>query len=108
MRRQEAIANLVISFGPIASAAVFFPFVSQAILAPIEFGFFTLASYAVGLALFLLAKASLLRRGVLFSFGSGPMTPRYRLAYRTGYALMGLGLVATLTSLAVLDANVTP
>lgn len=47
----------------------------------------------IGFALLLLAKSSILKRGIYTSWGSRLMTPGFRLSYRAGYALMILGAV---------------
>ncbi len=50
---------------------------------------------ASGFCLFAVAKASLLRQKRWVSFGTAHMTPRHRIAYRIGYALMIAGAVVT-------------
>src|SRR5882724_210053 len=47
--------------------------------------------YALGFALFLVAKLSLIRSGRVITFGSRLMRPGYRVLYRLGYALMAAG-----------------
>ena len=55
-----------------------------------------LVLYALGFALFLVAKLSLIRSGRLVTFGSRLMRPGYRALYRVGYALMAAGTLFTL------------
>ena len=52
-----------------------------------------------GLILFLLAKASVIRRGQLFTFGSRSMSKAMRRCYRLGYVLCGLGIALALGTL---------
>lgn len=44
----------------------------------------------IGFLLFLMAKLSLIVRGVYVSWGSRRMSPAFRVCYRLGYTLMGL------------------
>ena len=55
-----------------------------------------LVLYALGFALFLVAKLSLIRSGRVITFGSRFMRPGYRVLYRLGYALMAAGALFTL------------
>jgi len=50
---------------------------------------------ASGFCLFAVAKASLFRQERWVSFGTAHMTPRHRIGYRIGYALMIAGAVVT-------------
>ena len=50
----------------------------------------------VGLAMFVVAKLSVIRRGVLVSFGSQRMSPTMRRLYRLGWVLMLPGGIVTL------------
>ena len=95
MGQREALANAVILFAPLAIGLVLTFFTLNAFAAPLGFAWFTLGLYVTGLALFLLAKVSLLRRGVWVSFGSAEMSAWNRRAYRAGYTLMVLGCLAT-------------
>src|SRR2546428_2345032 len=56
----------------------------------------SLTLYALGFALFLVAKLSLIRSGRVITFGSRLMRPGYRVLYRLGYALMAAGALFTL------------
>jgi len=56
----------------------------------------SLTLYALGFALFLVAKLSLIRSGRVITFGSRLMRPGYRVLYRLGYALMAAGTLFTL------------
>jgi hypothetical protein len=47
----------------------------------------------LGFGCFLVAKLSLLTRGIHASWGPGPMTPGYARLYKAGYALMALGIL---------------
>ena len=50
----------------------------------------------VGLALFVLAKMSVIRAGRLVSFGPRAMSPRMRVFYIVSYVLLAIGTVAVL------------
>ena len=52
-----------------------------------------------GFLLFLIAKLSLIARGVYVSWGSRRMSPAFRVCYRLGYALMVLAILVGLASL---------
>jgi hypothetical protein len=49
----------------------------------------------LGFAVFVVAKASVLRRGRWISFGSRAMSPAMGNMYRVGYWLMVVGILAT-------------
>ena len=104
MGQQQAAANLVIFLFPLAFAFVFGFFALNAYLEPYGFAYFTLGLYGLGLTLFLVAKLSLLRRGIPISFGSARMSPWNRRAYRSGYALMLVGAFATFVLVEVLSS----
>jgi len=55
--------------------------------------------FSLGFLLFLIAKTSLLIRGIYVSWGSNSMSPVFRIFYRVGYGLMMAGLLATLFTL---------
>jgi len=93
MGRSEAIVNLILISAPLAIGLVVGMLAVPALKAPVAFGYFTLACLLLGFVLFLAAKWRLVRRGVLFSFGSSRMAPWPRRAYRLGYAFMALGTV---------------
>ena len=78
---------------------------AYAVSAPLGFGWFTLGLYTAGLLLFLVAKASNLRRGIRVSFGSDAMSPWNRRAYRVGYLLMAFGGIATVAFFVALGAS---
>src|SRR5260370_19699957 len=59
----------------------------------------SLTLYALGFALFLVAKLSLIRSGRVITFGSRLMRPGYRVLYRLGYALLAAGGLFTLRPL---------
>jgi len=75
-------------------AAIFVP---TAVQNPTRVGWMSLSAYVLGFGLFLLAKISVFRQGNWLSFGSDRMVPSYRWTYRTGYFLMGLGFLLTLS-----------
>jgi bacteriorhodopsin len=50
---------------------------------------------AIGLAIFLVAKISLLSKGVRFSFGTKKMSNQMANLYRVGYWLMVVGIIFT-------------
>jgi hypothetical protein len=62
--------------------------------APHAFSLFILVLYGLGLTLFLSAKISQIRNGVLISFGSSRMSVSSRHAYRAGYFPMFFGIAA--------------
>jgi len=49
----------------------------------------------VGFILFLIAKFSVLSKGIKFSFGTGHMSPIMANIYRVGYWLMLVGILCT-------------
>ncbi len=57
---------------------------------PVAFGI-----TGVGFVLFVIAKASVLRRRKWISFGTSAMTPSRSNMYRFGYWLMAVGILAT-------------
>jgi len=95
MGKNSAAAAMLIFCGPLVVGLPFAVLGTYASVAPLGFACFTIALYALGASLFLLAKTSLLRRGALVSFGSARMSPWNRRAYRAGYTLMMLGCLAT-------------
>ncbi len=89
----------IIHIGPIAlglMGLVLVILIGNASDNPIGFARLTMWLYGIGFALFLIPKLSLVRQGIRISFGSVRMSPWHRRMYRTGYCLMGLGLVFTL------------
>jgi len=71
-------------------AALLFPYLWRAMLIlP-----FTLS--LLGLAFLIIAKISLFRRGIWFSFGSQLMTRGYAKLYTLSYYLMGIGVLLLL------------
>ncbi len=105
MSKQSAIANAVILYAPISSSVIFVGFAVNALANPLGFSYFVIVMYIAGLALFLAAKISLLRRGIRVSFGSSAMSPWSRRAYRAGYALMLVGFAAMWVSSSVSVAS---
>lgn len=95
MGRTRALLNLSILCAPIAIGLVMGLLVMSAIFEPISFGWFTLGLYLIGLALFLCAKWSLLRRGITISMGSSEASVWNRRAYRAGHTLMVFAIFAT-------------
>lgn len=93
MSQRRAAWNLVIQAGPPLLGIAVLALAAGARRAPrLAFATATVLC-GVGFALFFLAKASLFRRQRWFSFGSRDVTPRHRLTYRIGYALMVVGCV---------------
>ena len=101
MGKKGALATALIYLTPLFLGFALTGLSVSAEAAPLRFARFTHALFGAGLALLVLAKASLLRRGIYVSFGSSAMSPWNRRAYRSGYALMLLGLLATLALLMV-------
>ena len=60
-----------------------------------------LAFYLVGFVCFLVAKLSVLRQGIWFSWGTRLMTRGYARLYRTGYIIMAIGVLLTFFALLV-------
>jgi hypothetical protein len=58
---------------------------------PVLFRVLALVLCGLGLSLFVTAKLSVIRQGILVSFGSRQMSTRHRRMYRVGYALMVTG-----------------
>ncbi len=94
MGQREALANFFIVLMPLAVGLVLALFVVNAHQAPRDVSYLALGSFFVGVALFLVAKLSVVRSGVRISFGSSSMSPWHRRAYRAGYFLMGLGCLS--------------
>ena len=90
MSQRNAAWNAAINLIPIAWGFVFF-LAPSARFSPTRFVLLNSALYAIGLALFVGAKGSLLRRGRYISWGSKDMTIWNRRAYRAGYVLMLFG-----------------
>jgi len=61
--QREALANAFILYALVAIGLILAVFAENAWAAPLGFAWFTVALYLAGLALFLVAKFSLLRRG---------------------------------------------
>ena len=99
VRQGEALANACIFLGPILIGV---PIALASVVAggaPRVFTLITIGLYYAGFALFLVAKISVLRQGIPLSFGSARMSTWNRRAYRSGYVLMFLGVVATIVVL---------
>ena len=90
MSQRSAAWNVGINLMPVALGSVFF-LAPSARFAPTRLLLLNSALYAIGLALFVAAKTSLLRRGRYISWGSRDMTIWNRRAYRAGYVLMLFG-----------------
>ena len=58
-----------------------------------------LAILTTGFALFLIAKLSIIRQGILLSWGSRRMSRGFRTCYRLGYGLMTAGVLIGATGL---------
>jgi hypothetical protein len=91
--------NAGINLLPIAFGSAFL-LARSARFAPIRFVVLSSALYAMGLALFVAAKMSLLRRGRYISWGSKDMTTWNRRAYRMGYVLILLGSAGAMAFIA--------
>ena len=96
MKRTNAIANAVISFGPfvllafmVVAMTPLFAIVAVAIL------------YSVGIALLIKSKRSLFRDGVLISFGPSQMDATNRRRYLSAYGIISVGVLINLTSLLI-------
>jgi formate/nitrite transporter FocA (FNT family) len=96
MSQRHAAWNYVVQLAPVVLGAGLLLVTTLARRLPAVLFFVMLSSYSVGFILFLVAKASLFRQGVYFSWGSNPMSLWNRRAYRAGYALMLLGCVGAL------------
>jgi hypothetical protein len=88
--QRSAAWNVGINLIPIALGCVFF-LAPSARFAPTKFVLLNSALFAIGPALVVAAKGSLLRRGRYISWGSKHMTIWNRRAYRAGYVLMLFG-----------------
>ncbi len=95
MFRESAIANAVIFIGPALLGVIMAILIPNALGNQTGFAWATMLFYGLGLTLFVIAKLSLIRQGIRVSFGSDKMSPWYRWIYRTGYCLMGLGVLST-------------
>jgi hypothetical protein len=93
MFKQNAIALTIIQLSPVVLgilAAIIFP---SALHNPSEFGKVSAVIFAGGFLLFLTAKILNFKKGIYWSFGSKEMTKYQRWSYKSGYALMLLGLI---------------
>jgi len=96
--RPDTLVMLVLLPGIAVLGLLLAVLMPMAMQQPVRFAWMTLALYAGGVASFVAAKISVVRRGVLVSFGSAPMSPGNRRLYRLGYVLMGTGLAFTMLS----------
>ena len=96
---RQGVANLAIVGGPLVVGLLLTIASAGALIHPIASAWLTLAIYGTGLALFLVSKFSLIRRGIYLSVGSRNMSAWNRRAYRAGYLLMAIGLIGTLAIL---------
>ncbi|MBZ5534928.1 MAG: hypothetical protein LAO31_03150 [Acidobacteriia bacterium] len=96
MSQRHAAWTFVIQLAPIVLGAGLLLLTTLARRPPALLFFGMLSSYSVGFILFFVAKASLFRQGVYFSWGSNPMSLWNRRAYRAGYTLMLVGCVGAL------------
>src|SRR5258705_11662650 len=99
MFRREAIANLLFAFGLPVLGLVMAIVIVNGGLHPIAATRAACTLYVVGFILFAKSKLALIMQGDLVSFGSGRMSPTNRRLYRVGYALMLLGVLATVGAL---------
>ena len=113
MGQAHALINLFIGLFPVIGGLVLAVVIGTAAVNPIGSAKLALALYALGFALFLIAKVSVIRSGRLVTFGSHLMRSPYRALYRTGYVLMvagplfTVGLVATRSAEALRHSNPT-
>jgi hypothetical protein len=91
MSQRHAALNYVIQLAPVVLGIGLLLIATSARTMPALFFIAMLSSYFLGLTLFFVAKASLFRQRVFFSWGSTQMSLWNRRAYRAGYALMLLG-----------------
>ena len=99
MFKESAIANLFLSYAPIAVGVLMAILVPGAIKKPGGYAGAALIFYGIGFALFAAAKIGNIRKGHLWSFGSSQMSRSEKWAYRSGYVLMALGLILALAVL---------
>jgi hypothetical protein len=92
MFKESAIANLVLSLAPMAIGHLMSILLPGAMKNPRGYAPAAIAFYGVGFVFFAAAKIQNIRKGHLHSFGSSRMSAPWKLAYRFGYVLMGLGL----------------
>jgi len=90
MRKFEAIANLIL-LGPMIGLLLAGLSCGLVLVAPRLLAVLSVSLCVAGTGLVLAAKISVFRMGLLVSFGSSRMSPGYRLCYRLGYVLIGLG-----------------
>lgn len=104
MRRNELIANIFLQFGPaiilLVLSVVCVVAFDLLTTAPAYYVVTLLALWAVGFAMFLKAKLSVIKQGKLVSFGPGPMSRTNRTFYIWGYVVMALAFVMSLLLLA--------
>ena len=102
MFKESALANLVVSFAPVAVGLVMAFFLSGAMKNAGGYARISLVCYGIGFVLFAAAKIHNIQRGHPVSFGSALMPPLGKWAYRIGYVLMVFGSLLTLVVLVAL------
>lgn len=93
MGKGERISNYLVALGPLVLGSTIVWGMSLAIKAPSLLFWGIVALFIFGFTLFFTAKLSVIRSGLLVSFGARNMNRRNKAMYFTGCALMGLALV---------------
>ena len=91
MSTSELGHNLFFLLGPIISLIL-----AHSFDPPGEYIVTVFLLYVAGFLLFLVAKYSVLKEGILFSFGTKHMSRLNRTLYMTGYSFIGVGLFLTI------------
>ena len=92
MRKGELIFNYALILMPLVLGLVAAGFTGLYFIMPGAAFWSMVVFLMLGFALFLKAKLSVMRQGLLFTFGTSRMNKSNRMAYFTGYGVMILGL----------------
>lgn len=94
--RSSSLFTIVAELTPLVAGVIVVAFIPLAGREPIAWALVTLATYAVGFALYVSAKLPMLKTARWWSFGPGALPENLRRRYWAGYAFMGVGLLMTL------------
>lgn len=101
MRKGELIFNYAIVIMPLALGLVLASFIGLCYRMPGS-AFWTMAVFfLLGFVLFVKAKLSVIKQGILFTFGPSKMSQPNLIAYFIGYGGMGTGLLLLISYSAV-------
>jgi hypothetical protein len=105
MGRSSSIFMAIIQLAPLVMGVTVALFLPMAIASPSAWGVSTVIAFAVGFALFVSAKAPMLRKDRWWSFGPSDMPTTLRTRYWAGYVVMGIAFLMTLALAASLQVR---